>query len=129
MPLNVLDHHYKSFERAVLPRLKEKGIGVLGMKPLADGKALKSGAVSAIDCLRYALSVGADVTITGVEKLSILEQALSVALDFQPLDAAQREAIVQATSEPAKDGRLETFKTTNDHDSTIAHPEWLGRVS
>ena len=32
MPLNVMDAHYDSFEKQVLPVLVREGIGVLGMK-------------------------------------------------------------------------------------------------
>lgn len=127
MPLNVLDHHFKSFERAVLPRLKAAKIGVLGMKPLANGKALKSRVASAQECLHYAMSLGADVTITGCESMGILEQALSVALGFSPMSESEREQLVMRTIEPAKVGEFEEFKTKNTHDSTIKHPEWLGR--
>jgi len=126
MPLNVLDHHFKSFERAVLPRLKAAKIGVLGMKPLANGKALKSGAVTAQECLRYAMSLGADVTITGCDSIGVLEQALSVALGFEAMSLSEREQLVMRTIEPAKNGEFEEFKTKTTHDSTIKHPEWLG---
>ena len=33
MPLNVMDAHFRSFGREVVPRLVKEGIGVLGMKP------------------------------------------------------------------------------------------------
>jgi aryl-alcohol dehydrogenase-like predicted oxidoreductase len=36
MPLNVMDAHFESFEKEVLPVLVKEGIGVLGMKPLGD---------------------------------------------------------------------------------------------
>jgi aryl-alcohol dehydrogenase-like predicted oxidoreductase len=126
MPLNVLDHHFKSFEGAVLPRLKAAHIGVLGMKPLASGKALKSGVVTAQECLRYALSVGSDVTITGCESMGVLEQALAVALSFEPMSPEARAALVLKTIGPARDGAFEEFKTKQVHDSTVKHPEWLG---
>src|SRR5215472_4644136 len=42
MPLNVMDAHYRSFEKVVLPTLLQQKIGVLGMKPLANGLILKS---------------------------------------------------------------------------------------
>ena len=45
MPLNVMDAHYKSFEKEVLPRRAREDIGVLGMKPLGSGIILQSGAV------------------------------------------------------------------------------------
>ena len=37
MPLNVMDAHYRSFERLVLPELVKRHIGVLGMKSMANG--------------------------------------------------------------------------------------------
>ena len=37
MPLNVMDAHYRSFEKLVLPELVKLGIGVLGMKSMANG--------------------------------------------------------------------------------------------
>ena len=55
MPLNVLDAHFRSFTHKVVPKLVEQGIGVLGMKPLAEGNVLASGSgVTAIECLHYA---------------------------------------------------------------------------
>src|SRR5450759_2844001 len=47
MPLNVMDAHYRSFGRLVLPDLVKHEIGVLGMKPMANGIILKSNTVSA----------------------------------------------------------------------------------
>src|SRR5205085_8567401 len=37
MPLNVMDAHFRSFGRDVLPKLVEQGIGILGMKSMGDG--------------------------------------------------------------------------------------------
>ena len=42
MPLNVMDAHYRSFEKRVLPELVKLQIGVLGMKSMANGILLKS---------------------------------------------------------------------------------------
>src|SRR5437899_2273184 len=36
MPLNVMDAHFNSFEKKVLPVLLKNDIGVLGMKPMGD---------------------------------------------------------------------------------------------
>src|SRR6476620_6629367 len=44
MPLNVMDAHYNSFEKQVLPVLVKHGIGVLGMKPMGDAIILNSKA-------------------------------------------------------------------------------------
>jgi aryl-alcohol dehydrogenase-like predicted oxidoreductase len=69
MPLNIMDPHYRSFERLVLPELVKRDIGVLGMKSMANGVILKSGVVTAIECLHYALSLPTSVVITGIDSL------------------------------------------------------------
>ena len=73
MPLNVMDAHYRSFENLVLPELVNQGIGVLGMKCLANGLILRSRTVTAVECLRYALHLPTSVVITGIDSMQILE--------------------------------------------------------
>ena len=58
MPVNVMDAHYDSFERRVLPARGKTDTAVLAMKPLGSGVFLKSAPlaareVSPTDCLRY----------------------------------------------------------------------------
>jgi predicted aldo/keto reductase-like oxidoreductase len=127
LPLNVLDASYDSFQAKVLPELVRRGIGVLGMKPLGDGFVLKSGAVSPEDGLRYAMSVpGVGVTITGIDSMEILDQALRLARGFQPLDAPARRELERTASAVAAGGSFEAYKTSHTFDSTHQHPEWMG---
>src|SRR3989441_12902441 len=51
MPLNVMDAHYDSFAKQVVPVLVEQAIGVLGTNPMGDPFALVSGTVPAGGCL------------------------------------------------------------------------------
>ena len=51
MPLNLMDAHYDSFEKKVLPVLVKHNIGVLGMKPMGDGLILKSKTAEPVECL------------------------------------------------------------------------------
>src|SRR4030081_3042911 len=76
MPLNVMDAHYRSFEKLVLPELVKQSIGVLGMKSMANGIILKSGAVTPVECLHYALSLPTSVVITGCDSIELLDQAV-----------------------------------------------------
>ena len=93
MPINVLDAHYRSFEREVITVALRDGTAVLGMKPMGAGLILMSGAANAEECLRYAMSVpGIGVTITGCDSQGVLEQALAIALDFHPMPDAERES-------------------------------------
>jgi predicted aldo/keto reductase-like oxidoreductase len=127
MPLNVLDASYDSFQVKVLPELVRSGIGVLGMKPLGDPFVLKSGAVSAEEGLRYAMSVpGVGVTITGIDSSQILEQALRLARGFQPLSDEERRALERKAAVVAAKGEFEAYKSSHHFDSTYEHPEWLG---
>jgi predicted aldo/keto reductase-like oxidoreductase len=126
LPLNLLDVHTDGFQKRVLPVLAEKRIGVLGMKPLADKLLLQAGAASAPDALRYAMSLhGVSVTITGCDRMEILEQALRVARGFTPLREDRMGELV-ARSAPAARGDWERYKHTHDFDGTVQHPEWLG---
>ena len=126
MPLNVMDAHYRSFEKLVLPELVKRQMGVLGMKPIANGLILKSKTVTAVECLRYALSLPTSVVITGCETLEILEQALEVARTFRPLGEAELRALLARTAKAAATGEFELFKTSSIFDSTSYHPDWLG---
>jgi aryl-alcohol dehydrogenase-like predicted oxidoreductase len=126
MPLNVMDAHYRSFERLVVPELVKNNIGILGMKSLANGLILKSGTVTAIECLHYALSLPTSVVITGVESLERLDQALEAARTFRPLSGAERSALLAKTARAASRGEFELFKTSSIFDATATNPEWLG---
>jgi predicted aldo/keto reductase-like oxidoreductase len=129
MPLNVMDAHYRSFEKMVLPQLVQKGIGVLGMKSMGSGLILDSHTVSAVDCLHYAMNLPTSVVITGCDSMGILEQAISAALSFKPMAPAQVTALLDKTRDAAKDGRFERFKTSTQFDGTHKHPEWLEKAS
>jgi predicted aldo/keto reductase-like oxidoreductase len=126
MPLNVMDAHYRSFEKLVLPELARQNIGVLGMKSMANGIILKSGTVTPVECLQYALNLPTSVVITGCDSRETLEQALTVARTFRPLSEAQVNALLAKTAQAASHGEFEPFKTTSIFDGTATNPEWLG---
>jgi predicted aldo/keto reductase-like oxidoreductase len=126
MPLNLMDAHFRSFRHQVLPSLVKKNIGVLGMKSMGDKIILDSGVVTPHECLQYAMSLPTSVVITGIDSMTILNQALEVVRTFQPLTAAQVAGLLARTATLAANGRYEQFKTTPKFDSTASHPEWLG---
>src|SRR5438105_9782894 len=126
MPLNVMDAHYRSFEKLVLPELTRQKIGVLGMKSMANGIILKSGVVTAVECLHYALNLPTSVVITGCDSPEILDQALNAVRTFRPMTASQVKALLAKTRKAAAHGEYELFKTTSIFDSTATNPDWLG---
>src|SRR5580704_5433052 len=85
MPLNVMDAHYDSFEKNVLPVLVKSDIGVLGMKPMGDHIILESKTVTPTECLHYAMNLPTSVVITGCDSMPILEQAVRAARSFRPM--------------------------------------------
>ena len=126
MPLNVMDAHFRSFERQVLPILVNKEIGVLGMKSMGDPYILKSKTVSAIECLHYAMNLPTSTVITGIEKMPILEQAFEAVSTFEPMSEEQVSALLDRTRSAAAKGQYELFKTTSKFDGTAKNPQWLG---
>jgi predicted aldo/keto reductase-like oxidoreductase len=125
MPLNVMDAHFDSFERSVLPVLDSQGIGVLGMKPMGSGIILESGIVSPVECLRYAMSLPTSVVITGCDSVGVLRQALHTALTFEPLREEERQALLARTAGAAQSGAYEQYKTSQRFDGTAKNPQWL----
>jgi hypothetical protein len=123
-----MDAHYRSFGALVLPELVKQNIGVLGMKSMGDGVILKAKAVTAVECLHYALSLPTSVVITGIDSMDRLQQALDAADSFQPLSEERLRDILARAAPYAADGKYEPFKTTTVHDSTAEHLEWLGET-
>jgi predicted aldo/keto reductase-like oxidoreductase len=126
MPLNVMDAQYDSFQKIVLPMLLERNIGVLGMKPIGSGVLLNSGKVTAVECLSYALSLPTSVVITGCESMKDLNQALELSRNFKPLSETEKTALLNKTSQAAKNGQFELYKTSTQFDGTAHNPQWLG---
>jgi hypothetical protein len=56
-----------------------------------------------------------------------LDQAFAVTRTFQPLTREQLSTLLEKTHSYALAGHYELFKTTTYFDSTIKHPEWLGK--
>src|SRR5258707_6810135 len=126
MPLNVMEAHFNSFEKKVLPVLTKGGIGVLGMKPMGDPFILRSKTVTPIECLHYAMNLPTSVVITGCDSLPILQQAVDTARSFQPMNSSQVAALLAKTAKAAEAGQFELYKTSHRFDGTYANPQWLG---
>ena len=126
LPLNVMDAHYRSFEKLVVPELVREGIGVLGMKSMANGIILKSGSVTALECLQYALRLPTSVVITGIDQMKLLDQAMEAVSTHGSLSDADVQAILAKSAPAARRGEFEPFKTTSLFDGTAQNPQWLG---
>jgi len=122
-PINAFDAQFRSFQQIVLPDAIQRGIAVLGMKPLnGDGAPFHHGDVKLTpeQALRYAMSVpGVTTTITGMESVAVLRQNIAIAKGFQPLQQAEMEQLVAAVQPVAGDGRYEVYKTSLRYDDVV----------
>ena len=118
MPLNVMDAHFDSFQKLVLPVLEKHNIGALGMKPMGDAIILQSNTATPVECLQYAMNLKVTTVITGCDSIKILDQALNTARTFMPLSQTQVAAILAKTATVAFNGRYEKYKTTHNFDGT-----------
>jgi aryl-alcohol dehydrogenase-like predicted oxidoreductase len=126
MPLNVMDAHYRSFERLVLPAALELDMGILAMKTFGDHHILDSGLLDPVDMLHYGMNLPTSVVITGIDSPEILEQAVRAAETFAPLPPERVRDLLARTEALAKDGSTELYKTSHFFDSTVQNPQWLG---
>lgn len=124
MPLNCCDATFRSFETHVLPEANRRGIAALGMKSLGgSGELVSHGAVTAEQGLRYAMSLPVATTISGVDSMQVLDQNLQVAVNFEPLGAAEMQALRDHCRPIAADGRLELFKMTTKYDGKVGREQ------
>jgi aryl-alcohol dehydrogenase-like predicted oxidoreductase len=126
MPLNVMDAHFRSFEKNVLPVLNREGIAPLGMKAFGDFDILDSKTVEPIECLHYCLNLPISVQITGIDNQAVMDQALEAVRTFKPMSAGQVASLLERTKTAAATGKYEPFKISPRNDGTAANPKWLG---
>jgi len=126
MPLNVMDAHFRSFEKNVLPVLNQEGIAPLGMKAFGDHDILDSKIVEPIECLHYCLNLPVAVQITGIDSQAVFDQAFEAVRTFKPMSATQVASLLERTRAAALTGKYEPFKTSPRNDGTAQNPKWLG---
>ena len=122
MPLNPFDATFDlSFERQVLPELNRRNIAPLGMKPIC-GKAepVKQAVATAEEMLRYAMSLPVATTITGMDKVEVVRQALKVAQNFKPMSPEEMQALRDRVRPQAADARFEPYKVSLQFDNPEA---------
>jgi aryl-alcohol dehydrogenase-like predicted oxidoreductase len=120
MPLNVLDPHFRSFEKQVLPEAVKRQLGIIGMKPMAFQNAPKTGIISSTECLHYAMSLPVSVTLTGCETMERLETAIKAAQTFKKLSDSDMQAFRDRMKTFVQEGKSEPYKITTDFDNKPA---------
>lgn len=120
MPLNVMDVHYRSFQKQVLPELLKREIAPLAMKSLGgNGSIVTKAGVPVETALRYVLSLPISSLVSGIDSEEVLDQNLKIVREFQPLTPAERAKIEEKTVALAGDGRFELFKSSKQFDGPV----------
>jgi uncharacterized protein len=124
LPLNGFDAAFRSFQTRVLPELARRGIAAIGMKSLGgDGRVVKKRAATVAQALRYAMSLPACTTVSGIDSLKVLRQNLRIAHAFRPMSARERAAYESGLADHSGDGRFELYKTTAEHDGEVGRKQ------
>lgn len=120
MPINVMDHFYRSFQQEVVPVCLKKNVGVIGMKGLAggypQGRLVDAMKLSAEECYRYCLSLPITVQVMGINTIAQLKADVALARSFQPISQQVKDALLAKVKDAAGDGRHELFKSTKVFD-------------
>ena len=116
MPLNIMDAHYRSFQKNVVPECNRRKIGVIGMKGLACGHIPDEVGITAQVCRRYVLSLPISTLLCGITSRDDLRQDLAIARDFKPMTAADVNNLLAETETAGSQGRYERFKTATSFD-------------
>ena len=120
IPTNVVDYHFRSFTREVLPLAVEREMGIIGMKSLGgDAQIIKGAGLTAEECRAYALSLPISTLVCGIESEENIRQDAGIAREFVQATADQLDDIRERVREHATDGRYEWFKTTQYYDSKV----------
>jgi predicted aldo/keto reductase-like oxidoreductase len=120
-PLNPFDATYRSFERRVVPACVERGIAILGMKPMTGkAKPIAENVVTPDELLRYAMSLPVATTICGMESVEKLRANLKTAQDFQPMSEPEMRALRDRCRAHAADGRFVLYKVSLAFDNPQA---------
>jgi len=112
MPISVLDAHYRSFQKLVLPQCVDRQIAVLGMKSLSNGIIPRELNLPAEVCRRFALSLPITSLMCGIKSHENLRQDLAMAQNFQPITGDDVDELLAQTADAGRDGKLEPHKTT-----------------
>ena len=95
LPVNPAEPHYWSFLEAVLPKVVNKGMGILGMKTLSRGVCAKIFGNESIETfLRFALTQSISAVVVGCETIDQLEMDVRIAQSFQPMDQQEQNVLI-----------------------------------
>lgn len=109
-PVNLIDPHYLSFIKNVLPRVGAKGLGRIGMKSNGIGAITKNGIATIQECLRFAWSQDIDTLVSGPQTLAQLEENILVIKTFKKMTGPEISTLLDRTGKGPFGSKIESYK-------------------
>ncbi len=109
-PVNLIDPHYLSFITNVHPKVRERGLGLIGMKSNAIGNIGKMRIATIEECLRFAWTQNPNTLVSGVESVDQLEQNVAILKTLKKMTPAEMTSILERTKKGAFGPGIETYK-------------------
>jgi predicted aldo/keto reductase-like oxidoreductase len=116
LPINVLDYHYRSFAKQILPILVKRKIGVIGMKSLGggpSGRILGIKSLNAEECIRYSMSQPISTLVSGIDSMEVLISNLKIASTYVPMSNEEKKELLDRVEPYSKNGKYEAYKIRN----------------
>lgn len=102
--INAADKHYDPFIDKFLPNAVKKSMGIVGMKITARDRIFsKGGILSMKESMDYVLTLPVSTIVVGIDKISELEENISIAKSFKPLSVDEMLEIEAKTKPHYKD--------------------------
>jgi hypothetical protein len=105
-----VDPHYLSFINSVMPNIKKKGLGMIGMKSNAIGGITANKVATIEECLRFSLSQPVDTQVSGVETVGQLEQNVAIVKAFHKMSGSEITSLLERTRKGPIGAKVERYK-------------------
>jgi predicted aldo/keto reductase-like oxidoreductase len=109
-PVNLVDPHYLSFIKNVHPKVRERGLGLIGMKSNAMGSIGRMRIAKIEECLRFAWTQQIHTLVSGVESVDQLEFNVGVLKTLKKMSPAEVSQILDRTGKGPYGSRIESYK-------------------
>ncbi|GAB4372305.1 MAG: aldo/keto reductase [Bryobacter sp.] len=119
-PVNLIDPHYLSFMHNVHPKVRERGLGLIGMKSNAIGNISKMRIAKIEECLRFAWTQQISTLVSGVESIDQLEQNVEVLKTLKRMSSLEISNLLERTKRGPIGPGIETYKRKTETAQTRA---------
>lgn len=94
------------FASDAIPYALDRGIGLLAMKTMAQGRLISLGGIAPEDLIQYALTLPMAAATIGMPDIKVLESCAMIARRIKPMSEEQRDRLCERILSAATD---ETF--------------------